>query len=113
MGSLPEGTLCGYCGKREAGDIPDGCIRPLCFDADRDEKDDLSVRLGGMTFQYCWAGESCYDVVQQLGWHVLENGFLARAWLAFTARLSRREIFFDHNMPVDVRLMIARCLVHA
>ena len=32
MGSLPDGTLCAYCGIREAGYIPDGCCGPVCMD---------------------------------------------------------------------------------
>ena len=34
MGTLPRGTLCAYCGVREAGYIPDGCAGPLCMDPD-------------------------------------------------------------------------------
>ena len=34
MGSLPEGTLCAYCGINEAGYIPDGCVGPVCFDGE-------------------------------------------------------------------------------
>ena len=32
MGSLPEGTLCAYCGVEEAGYIPDGACGPMCPD---------------------------------------------------------------------------------
>ena len=31
MGSLPEDTLCSYCGVHEASYIPDGCCGPLCI----------------------------------------------------------------------------------
>jgi hypothetical protein len=34
MGSLPEGTLCSYCGVREAGYIPDGAAGAICFEPD-------------------------------------------------------------------------------
>ena len=34
MGSLPEGTLCAYCGINAAGYIPDGCVGPVCFEGD-------------------------------------------------------------------------------
>ena len=47
MGSLPRGTLCAYCGLREAGYIPDGCAGPLCF-APNDE--------------------SCFDLCESRGW---------------------------------------------
>ena len=30
MGSLPEGTMCFYCGVEEAGYIPDGCLGAVC-----------------------------------------------------------------------------------
>ena len=30
MGSLPENTRCGWCGRRGAGYIPDGVCVPLC-----------------------------------------------------------------------------------
>ena len=30
MGSLPEGTMCTYCGQEEAGYIPDGMLGPTC-----------------------------------------------------------------------------------
>ena len=33
MGSVPDGTLCAYCGINPAGYIPDGCVGPVCFDA--------------------------------------------------------------------------------
>ena len=31
MGSMPEGTLCVYCGVHEAGYIIDGCCGPMCL----------------------------------------------------------------------------------
>ena len=31
MGSLDPGTLCAYCGKREAQYIPDGAVGPMCL----------------------------------------------------------------------------------
>ena len=31
MGSLPEGTLCAYCGAKPAGYIPDGAVGPMCM----------------------------------------------------------------------------------
>ena len=50
MGSLPEGTLCSYCGVREAGYIPDGAAGPICFEPD---------------------GKCCWDRVVALGWDVI------------------------------------------
>lgn len=50
MGSVPEGTLCSYCGVREAGYIPDGAAGPICFEPD---------------------GECCWDRVVALGWDVI------------------------------------------
>ena len=47
MGSLPRGTLCAYCGVREAGYIPDGCAGPLCMTPD---------------------GVCCFDLCQSHGW---------------------------------------------
>ena len=47
MGTLPDGTLCAYCGVREAGYIPDGCAGPLCMDPD----------------DVC-----CFDLWQSRGW---------------------------------------------
>ena len=93
MGSLPKDTLCAYCGKRRAGCITDAYIGPLCFSADKDEEDD---------------GESCYELGERLGWHVLENGYLARRWLAFTVQLSRENCL--GHMNLEVCLCIARCV---
>ena len=50
MGSVPEGTLCSYCGVREAGYIPDGAAGPICFEPD---------------------GKCCWDRVVALGWDVI------------------------------------------
>ena len=59
MGSLPRGTLCAYCGLREAGYIPDGCVGPLCMEPD---------------------DECCYDRSQALGWDVIVQERLMRLW---------------------------------
>ena len=50
MGSLPKGTLCSYCGVREAGYIPDGAAGPIGFEPD---------------------GECCWDSGVALGWDVM------------------------------------------
>ena len=57
MGSLPDGTLCAYCGVREAGYIPDGCAGPVCFEPD---------------------GECCFDRSLVLGWDVIVQERLMR-----------------------------------
>ena len=59
MGSLPHGTLCSYCGVREAGYIPDGCAGPLCLDPDV---------------------ECCSDRANALGWDVIVQERLMRLW---------------------------------
>ena len=59
MGSLPRGTLCAYCGLREAGYIPDGCVGPVCMEPD---------------------DECCYDRSQALGWDVIVQERLMRLW---------------------------------
>ena len=59
MGSLPEGTLCAYCGAREASYIPDGAAGPLCFEP---------------------RGECCYDRALALGWDVIIRERLMRLW---------------------------------
>ena len=57
MGSLPEGTLCSYCGAREASYIPDGACGPVCFKP---------------------AGTCCWDVAAALGWRHIEMQRLNR-----------------------------------
>ena len=59
MGSLPKGTLCSYCGVREAGYIPDGAAGPICFEPD---------------------GECCWDRGVALGWDVIVRERLMRLW---------------------------------
>ena len=59
MGSLPDGTLCFYCGVREAGYILDGCSGPICFEPD---------------------GECCFDRAQDVGWDVIVQERLLRLW---------------------------------
>tara|TARA_B100000780_G_C20877389_1_gene348993 strand:+ start:145 stop:639 length:495 start_codon:yes stop_codon:yes gene_type:complete len=50
MGSLPHGTLCVYCGIREAGYIPDGCPGPICLVCDEDELD-LEAKNSGVSLE--------------------------------------------------------------
>ena len=59
MGSLPEGTLCSYCGVREAGYIPEGAAGPICFEPD---------------------GECCWDRGVALGWDVIVQERQMRLW---------------------------------
>ena len=65
MGSHPPGTLCFYCGLREAVYIPDGCSGPVCFDLD----------------------VGCYDRGQDVGWDVIVQERLMRLWKMKTAMI--------------------------
>ena len=47
LGSLPDGTLCFYCGKNRAGYIFDGCVGPLCSQPGRTSCYDLSQGPAG------------------------------------------------------------------
>ena len=67
MGSRPEGTLCAYCGAREASYTPDGCVGPMCM------------------------GEPgcCQEVGEEFGWNCMDNKRLCRlgrSWLWCLAR---------------------------
>ena len=67
MGSLPKGTLCCYCGIREASYIPDGCVGPLCLgDAD-----------------------SCYELAEVHGWAAVVSLRLARLWRMLSAKFAK------------------------
>ena len=71
MGSLNPGTLCVYCGVREAGYIPDGCVGPLCF-APKD---------------VC-----CYDQAVIHGWSFVQRLRYERFKAAIFGRLARRRM---------------------
>ena len=67
MGTVEEGTLCAYCGVREAGYIPDGCVGPMC-----------------MGKPGC-----CQEVGEEFGWSCIDNKRLCRlgrSWIACLAR---------------------------
>ena len=67
MGSLPKGTLCCYCGIREASYIPDGCVGPLCLgDAD-----------------------SCYELAEVHGWAAVVSLRLDRLWRMLSATFAK------------------------
>ena len=68
MGSLPEGTLCSYCGAREASYIPDGACGPVCCKP---------------------AGTCCWDVAAALGWRHIEMQRLNRFACALIRCLAR------------------------
>jgi len=94
MGSLPEGTLCAYCGLREAGYIPDGCCGPLCFgESDSDEEDagteakhPACSNLGAAEYA---AARSCNTLAQIHGWGVVEAMRLDRLWRGTVSVLSK------------------------
>ncbi len=90
MGSLPEGTLCAYCGVREAGYIPDGCCGPVCFDE----------KVG------------CWDVAQSSGWEVVEAMRLKRLWQGLVVKLSKhnqpRVVFGNHTVQLIVASFLWR-----
>ena len=51
MGSVPEGTLCAYCGVNPAGYIPDGAVGPMCMNFpkacfDRSENGEVEAVFG-------------------------------------------------------------------
>ena len=68
MGSLPEGTLCAYCGVREASYIPDGAAGPICFAP---------------------SGECCHDRALALGWDAIVRERLMRLWKVKSAVLCK------------------------
>ena len=64
---MPEGTLCAYCGEREACYIPDGCVGPMCM------------------------GEPgcCQEVGEEFRWSSIESKRLCRLGLSWIACLAR------------------------
>jgi hypothetical protein len=74
MGSLPEGTLCAYCGEHEAGYIPDGCIGPVCF-GDLDDPDE--------------GFEGCFELSLRLGWETVMEKYCHRVFTAMIKMISR------------------------
>ena len=85
MGSLPEGTLCAYCGINAAGYIPDGCVGPLCLDGE----------------------DSCYWKAHDGFWHVVVKRRLERLWgqkmKTLTVRLPPRLDFVLNNPLIGKR----------
>ena len=86
MGSLPEGTLCAYCGVHETEDIIDGCSAPMCFG---------------------FAG-SCWSQCEEVGWEIIINRRYARHWRARIACLAkscddrRDRVFRDPVIAIDI-----------
>ena len=92
MGSLPRGTLCVYCGVREAGYIPDGCAGPVCLEPD---------------------GECCWDRAAGLGWDVIEQERLMRLWNMKTAMICNDKTSLPEPLQtLEIQCGIASYLWH-
>ena len=90
MGSLPEGTLCVYCGTHAAYYIPVGCIGPLC-----------------MGEEHC-----CYERAMALGWEVIEEEYLRLVEAAWRRQLGTPVTLPLDVLPPEITLRVYRFMWH-